>query len=133
MSQGNVAIVREMFDAFNRGDVDAVVAHFDEHCELHEPPEMPDTPSSGFRGHDGIRNWMRNLRDTGGIQFEPNDFTSNGDIVFSEWIGHGLGQRSGVPIRWITFAVVQLHDARILRLHAFLARDAALEAAGLRE
>ena len=133
MSQENVEIVRGMFEAFNRGDIAAVFAHFDEECELHEPEEMPDTPTTGFRGHDGIRKWMGNLRETGGIQFEPTSFTTNGDVVFSEWVGHGLGQGSGVPIRWTTFAVVHLRDAKIVRLDAFLGRDQALEAAGLRE
>jgi ketosteroid isomerase-like protein len=37
MSQENVEIVRGMFEAFNRGDIAAVFAHFDEECELHEP------------------------------------------------------------------------------------------------
>ena len=50
MSQENVEVVRRMVDAFNGGDVEAVIAAFDEGCELHEPLEMPDTPTEGFRG-----------------------------------------------------------------------------------
>ncbi len=133
MSHENVEIVRRMFDAFNRGDVETVVAAFAEGCELHEPPEMPDTPAEGFRGHHGIREWMANLRETGGVQFEPTSLTSNGDVVFSEWTGRGLGQASGAPIRWRTFATVHLRDGTIVRLQAFLDRDQALEAAGLSE
>src|SRR6476661_6318809 len=133
MSEENVEIVRRMVDAFNRGDVEAVVAAFDEGCELHEPLEMPDRPAEGFRGHEGIREWMANLRETGGIQFEPTSFTSSGDVVFSEWIGRGLGHASGVPINWRTFAVLHVRDGRIVRSQAFLGRDEALEAAGLRE
>ena len=53
MSQANVDVVRRMFEAFNRGDVDAVIATFDDGCVLEEPREMPDRPSLGFRGHDG--------------------------------------------------------------------------------
>ena len=41
---------------------------------------------------------MANLRETGGIRFEPTSFATSGDVVFSEWIGRGLGQASGVPI-----------------------------------
>jgi ketosteroid isomerase-like protein len=133
MSEEKVEVVRRMFDAFNRGDVETVVAAFDEGCQLHEPPEMPDTPAEGFRGHQGIREWMANLRETGGIQFEGTSFTTSDDLVFSEWIGSGRGQGSGVPINWRTFAVVHVHDGRIVRLQAFLDRDQALEAAGLRE
>jgi uncharacterized protein len=133
MSQENVEIVRRMFAAFNGGDVETVVAAFAEDCELHEPHEMPDTPAEGFRGHHGIREWMANLRETGGVQFEPTSLTSHGDVVFSEWTGRGLGQASGAPISWTTFATVHLRDGRIVRLQAFLDRDEALEAAGLRD
>ena len=58
MSEENVELVRSMLDAFNRDDVDTVVAAFDERCEINEPPEMPDSPAMGYRGHDGIREWM---------------------------------------------------------------------------
>jgi ketosteroid isomerase-like protein len=67
MSQENIEVVRHMLDAFNRGDVPAVLAAFDRNCELDEPPEMPDRRPGGFRGHDGIREWMANLREVAGI------------------------------------------------------------------
>jgi limonene-1,2-epoxide hydrolase len=71
MSQENVEIVRGMLEAFNRDDVDAVVAAFAEDCELYEPPEMPDRLSVGFRGHDGIREWVGKLRGIADVRFEP--------------------------------------------------------------
>ena len=95
MSQENVDVVRRMFDAFNRGDVDAVIATFDEGCVVEEPREMPDSPSLGFRGHDGIREWMANLRGVAGVRFEPRSFTTGGDVVVSD-VGlarPGAGQR----------------------------------------
>jgi ketosteroid isomerase-like protein len=100
MSQKNVEIVQHMLDAFNRGDVAAVIAAFDESCELHEPPETPDTPTSGFRGHDGVREWMANLREVAAVQFEPTSFAASGGVIFSEWIARGHGHHSGVPVEW---------------------------------
>jgi ketosteroid isomerase-like protein len=131
MSQQNIDVVREMLDAFNRGDVPAVIAAFDENCELDEPPEMPDRPAVGFHGHDGIRKWMTNLREVAGVQFEPTSFTTSGDVIVSEWASRGLGQASGVPFGWRTFAVLHMRDGKILRARGFLSRDEALEAAGL--
>ncbi|MFI5121258.1 MAG: nuclear transport factor 2 family protein [Vicinamibacteria bacterium] len=84
MSQQNLEVVRELVDAFNRNDVEGVLAAFAEDCELDEPPEMPDRPGQGFRGHDGIREWMANLRSVGGIRFEPRGFTSSGDVIVWE-------------------------------------------------
>jgi ketosteroid isomerase-like protein len=133
MSQENVEIVRRMVDAFNRDDVSAVIAAFDENCEVYEPPEVPDTPAAGFRGHEGIREWMTNLREVVGVQFEPTSFRTSGDVVFCESAARGVGQGSGVPFEWKTFVVIHIRDGKIMRSRAFLHRDRALEAAGLRE
>jgi ketosteroid isomerase-like protein len=133
MSQENVEAVQRLAEAFNRGDVEGVLAAFDENCELDEPPEMPDRPRQGFRGHDGIREWMANLRGVGGVRFEPRDFTSSGDVVISEWASSGTGEASGVPFEWMTYVVVHMGSGKILRAQAFLSRAEALEAGGLSE
>jgi ketosteroid isomerase-like protein len=130
MSQENIEVVQAMLDAFNQGDAAAVIAAFDEGCELHEPAEMPDTPASGFRGHDGIRTWMANLREVGGVQFEPMSVTASGDAVLAELASRGQGQASGAPFEWTTFAVLHVRDRKIVRVQAFLSRDEALEAVG---
>ena len=64
-------VVQLILDAFNRGDVDGVIAMFDEGCVVEEPPAMLDSPALGFRGHDGIRAWMGNLRGVADVRFEP--------------------------------------------------------------
>ncbi len=133
MSQENVEVVRHMLDAFNRGDVEAVIAAFDESCELYEPPEVPDRPGRGFRGHDGIREWMANRRGVAGVRFEPHSFTTSGDVILCEWASRGRGQASGVPVEWTTFAVLQMRGGKIARGQGFLNREEALEAVGLRE
>ena len=133
MSQENIEVVRHTIDAFNRGDVAAVIAAFDESCEVFEPPEMPDTPTVGFRGHDGVRDWMTNIREVVGVQFEPRTFSGGGNAVLSELTGRGLGQASRAPLEWTTFAVFHLRDGKIVRVQAFLDRGEALDAAGLRE
>ena len=133
MSQENVEVVRCMLEAFNRDDSDAVVAAFAEDCELYEPPEMPDRLALGFRGHDGIREWVGKLRGIGDVRFEPHGFSVTGDVIVSEWAGRGRGQASGVPIQWSTFTVLRMRDGKIGRAEAFLTMSEALEAAGLAE
>ena len=133
MSDENVEIARRLLDAFNRNDVRGVIAEFDERCELDEPPEMPDRPAQGFRGHDGIREWMANLRGIGAIHFEPRGFRTSSDVVVCEVAASGEGQASGVPFEWATFAVLRTRDGKIVRAQAFLSEDEALQAAGLSE
>lgn len=133
MSQGNLEIVRAMIDAFNRDDVDEVVAAFAEDCELYEPPEMPDRLATGFRGHEGIREWAENLRGIADVRFEPRDLGGTGDVIVSEWVGHGRGQASNVPLQWTSFVVLQMRGGKIARAEAFLTLSEAQEAAGLSE
>ena len=133
MPQDNVEIVQRMLEAFNRDDPDAVVAAFVEDCELHEPPEMPDRPTLGFRGYDGIREWMEKLRGIADVRFELGRCTVTGDVIVSEWNAGGHGQASGVPIKWTTFTVVHIRDGKIAKAQGFLSMAEALEAAGLRE
>ena len=132
MSQDNVDVIERMLDAFNRGDVESVVAAFDEDCEVLEPLEMPDRAASGYRGHDGVRRWMANLRESVHVEFEASTIAAGNDVVLSEWTARGLGDASGAPIEWATFVVIRLRDGRIVQGQAFLDRDAALEAAGWR-
>ena len=133
MSEENVELVRSMLDAFNRDDVDTVVAAFDEGCEIKEPLEMPDSPPTGYRGHDGIREWMANLRAVAGAGFEPRRFTPSGDVLLCELASRGVGHASGAPIEWMTFAVFEMRGGKIARVRVFLSREEAVAAAGLRE
>lgn len=113
MTADNVEIMERLLTAFNGDDVEGVLATFDEDCTIIEPPEVPDTPRDGFRGHDGVRAWMANLRGVG-----------------SEWTGRGLGQASEAPIAWTTFIVMHVRRGRILRIQAFLSEVEARTAAG---
>jgi ketosteroid isomerase-like protein len=128
-SQDSGEVVRRMIDAFNRDDVEAVIAAFDADCEIKEPPEMPDSPIVGYRGHAGVRGWMENLRGVASAGFEPRRFESSGNSVLCELASTGLGQASGVPVAWITYAVFEMRGEKIARIEVFLSRAEALEAA----
>jgi ketosteroid isomerase-like protein len=128
--EDDIELVRRMLAAFARDDADAVIAEFDDRCEIREPREMPDSPASGFRGHDGVREWIANLRRTGEITFEPIRFEERGRLIVVDLVGRGRGESSGAPIEWPTFAVVELREGKIARLQAFLTRREALEASG---
>jgi ketosteroid isomerase-like protein len=121
-------LVRRILEAFNRGDVEAVIAAFDEDCEISEPPEMPDSPAVGYRGHAGVRDWMANLRGVAGARFETRDFEPSGDRLLCELASTGLGQASGVPVEWTTYAVFELRGEKVARIRVFLSRAEALEA-----
>jgi ketosteroid isomerase-like protein len=128
---GPSEVVGRLLDAFNRDDVDAVLAAFDEGCEIDEPPQMPDSPTAGYRGHNGVREWMGNLRGVGGATFELQAATSSGDALLCELASCGRGRGSDVPIEWTTFAAFDVRHGKITRLRVFLDKAEAVEAVGL--
>jgi ketosteroid isomerase-like protein len=133
MSQENVEVVRRLLDAFNRDNTDTVLAAFDEGCEIDEPPQMPDRPTAGYRGHNGVREWMGNLRGVGGASFELRAATPTGDALLCELASRGRARGSDVPIEWTTFAVFHVRHGKITRIRVFLEKGEALEAVGLRK
>ncbi|MFL5455006.1 MAG: nuclear transport factor 2 family protein [Myxococcales bacterium] len=133
MSEDRLAVLRKMLAAFNRDDVDAVIACFAEHCEIIEPFEMPDRPVPGFRGHRGIREWMANLRGTATAEFELRAGTAAGDFWLCELASRALSPASGVRVEWTTFALVRIRDGKIEQVRVFLDRGEAHEAAGMPE
>jgi ketosteroid isomerase-like protein len=94
---------------------------------------MPDRLATGFRGHEGIREWADNLRRAADVRFELRDLSGTGDMIVSEWVGHGRGQASNVPLQWTSFVVLWMRGGKIARGEAFLTLPEALEAAGLSE
>jgi ketosteroid isomerase-like protein len=120
--------VRRLVDAFNRDDLGAVLATVDENCEIEEPPEMPDSPAMGYRGHGGVREWMGNLRQVDGVSFEIRSATANGETLLSELASRGQGRGSDLPIEWMTYALIDLRADKVTRIRVFLNREEALEA-----
>ncbi len=122
-----------MLDAFNSDDLEGVIAAFEDDCEIDEPPEMPDSPAAGYRGHDGLRDWMRNLRGVAGATFEARRFEPRGDSLLCELASTGRGHASGAPVEWTTYAVFDVRAEKIARIQVFLSRTEALQAGGLPE
>ena len=121
-----------MLDAFNRDDVGRIAAF--ESCEITEPLDMPDSPATGFRGHDGIRQWMGNApRSRRSTLRAPELHAERRPPALRNWRLEGLGEGSRVPIEWTTFAVMQMRNGKIMRVRVFLDRARALEAVGLSE
>ena len=54
-------VVRAAFNRANAGEPDGLAALCNEAVEFHAVPEIPG--STVYRGHDGIRNWLRTVRE----------------------------------------------------------------------
>jgi ketosteroid isomerase-like protein len=60
VSAANVEMVREMYEAFNRGDFEVATGMLHEDAELHQAPEMPRAGT--YIGRDefvrGLGRWL---------------------------------------------------------------------------
>ena len=132
MSQENVEIVRQVYDAFNRSDWDAV------YRDLHPDFEMT-TPARGldagiFRGREeGQGYWEDFFRPYEAVTVEPVEFFESGDqlVVFLETRLRPRGSSAEIEVR--TGNLWTIRDGTVVSLRIFPEREEALEAAGLRE
>jgi ketosteroid isomerase-like protein len=137
MSQENVEIARKAFEAFNRT--------FNEGApDLYEllDPEIDWVPmtaaleGTSYRGHDGVREWIRNMkREWTSYETKPERFRDLGELgVLALGTWRARGRRGDVLLDIPQAAwLLQFREGKIHRVQTFTERKKALEAAGLRE
>ena len=125
-----IAALRRFHDAFNRGDVEAVVQMVHPDIELVRPGGQ-----SSIKGVAALREWM----EPDAIEeqrFEPLDFRVKGDKVLVRVHATGRGVGSGIELDFVACVVYTLDDHGLVKeVQAFLPHQEAeaLEAAGLSE
>jgi len=80
--QQNLAVVRQGYDAFGRGDIPALLALFDPDISW-TTPGPSDLPTAGVRhGHAAVTGFFQTLATLGDFErFEPREFLAQGDRV----------------------------------------------------
>jgi ketosteroid isomerase-like protein len=97
MSRANVPAAKRIYEARNRGDVEAVLAEFDPEVTWH--PHLATLAGNPIRGHDGIREYMASLQeDWIGFRHEPEEFIDAGDKVVALLQTYARGRESGVDV-----------------------------------
>jgi ketosteroid isomerase-like protein len=129
MSQENVEVVRELWDAYSRGDFDRVIALTDPYVVLVTLEE------GALYGPNAVRanyaRWMEAWEEEPETTVE--EVIGSGDHVLVIACFQGRGRGSGVRVEQRLYEVYTLRNGRILRVDEFSDRANALEAAGLRE
>jgi ketosteroid isomerase-like protein len=117
-------------EAFNRRDVDFVVADLAPEAELHEWPEAPGSQS--YRGPDGVRRalevWFEAWE---WMKVEVQDIEELDDRIFATLHQRAKGRGSEVEVEITSYNVYWFSEGKVTRIELFLDRDDALEAAGL--
>jgi ketosteroid isomerase-like protein len=131
ISEQNMALVRESYEAFERHDLDGLLDRFPADFEVHDPPEMLD--SGIHRGPEAIgADWAHTFEAFEDFRVEVEEQYEAGEelVVFVRYSGRG--RASGAVVDTPMAHVWTFEQGRPVRLRQFLDRTAALEAAGLR-
>jgi ketosteroid isomerase-like protein len=132
VSQDNVEIVRQAFEAVERDGWEALLPLIDPEFELTTPPELAMEPDT-YHGHDGVRRYFESFEDAmEDIRIVPEgEFVAAGDKVFFPFRLSARGKETGIAAEQHAFQVWTMRDGKGLRAEVFASREAALEAAGL--
>jgi uncharacterized protein len=123
MASFAVDTVQTAFEAFARGDLDAVA----ELCDPDIVVRDPERTGTTFQGPDALRRffeeWLENWEE---YRSEPQEFIESGDQVMVRATQTGRGKRSGIEIRQDISQVFRVRDGRIVEYRVFTDRDEAL-------
>jgi uncharacterized protein len=130
MSQGNVEIVRGIYEAWAKGDFRARLDHLDPHVVLVIRPDFPEF--GVFVGPEGVRELMhRFLEQWELLTIEAKHLEAVGDTVLARVVQHGKGSVSGIEGDIPYFQLFTFRGGKIVRMESIMSEGEALEAAGL--
>jgi hypothetical protein len=131
MSQENVEIVRRVYDAFARADLDVVLSYLDPEIELSQPPEMPG--GGTYHGREGVvqgvAKWFGAWDD---YVVQVQELIDLGDQVVVRTRHGGRGKASGIEVDIEIFDLVTLNGDKVVRIRMYQDEAQAVEAADLR-
>jgi ketosteroid isomerase-like protein len=120
-------ISERLYDAFNRGDVETLVAHLDPDLVVLDP----DRTGRTYRGFDGYRElvdeWLESWDD---YSVEVKELTRNGERVLADLVQSGVGRGSGIEFNEPLFQVLTFGGEKVVRFEIYNERADAERAAG---
>ena len=132
MSQANVEVVRGAADAFNRGDVDAWLTHFDRGIVWHAVPDEPDP--GPFHGHDAVRAMAARWKDVlSDFRMEAKEFIDAGEYVLMPARMLGRIRDSDAEVTVDEVYVNKCRNGKIAEVRECRTKEEALEVVGLPE
>jgi ketosteroid isomerase-like protein len=131
MSQDNVELVRRVYEAFNRRDLDTVLAL--SHDEVVVESRLV-AMEGGYRGPEGVGRWWRNLLGVlPDYKLEIEEVRDLGDVTLARIRAEGHGADSATPLSEIVWQAVRWQDGKYIWWRAFPTEADALKAVGLQE
>jgi ketosteroid isomerase-like protein len=133
MSQEDAEIAKQVVDAYNRRDIDAIVGLGTPDFEW-LPATTRIVEGGGYRGRDGFEAYLVEIGNTWEeLRAVAAEFRDLGDRVLVRGRMQGRGIGSGVPVDAPLGMVFDFRDDKVSRVRTYLDHGEALRAAGLAE
>jgi uncharacterized protein len=130
VSQENVEVVRQVFDAFNSEDLELILAFTHPDFEVEVPPDLSAEPDT-YRGHSGMRRYWESFQDAmDEIRFQPEALWDTGDVVVVVMHITARGRRTAIPVEQRVAGLWTIRDGKVMGVRAYASLSEALEAVG---
>ena len=128
MSHDNIALVRNLYEAFNRGDVPTVLAGFDENIEWNEAEGMPY--GGQYHGPEAVAENVFGpiTNDVDDFDVTPEEILADGDRVVVLLTYKGTAKESGKQLDMPAAHVWTVRDGKVTQFRQ-LADPAIMNAA----
>jgi ketosteroid isomerase-like protein len=134
MSEENVELVRQVYEAYNRDDLQWVLDRCAPDVELRPNAGLADLDEV-YRGHEGVRAWYRAWREAWDFlsyRVERIEGLDDRRVLVLVMVS-GKGRDSGVVVEDRRGHLCEFEAGLCTRWQSFATWDQALEAAGLSE
>ncbi len=129
MSDTNLDLVREGFDAMREGDPDAMMPFIHPEFEVTTPPGLAAEPDT-YRGPEGIRRYFDSFYDAmDRVTFDADEFIPVGELVVVRSVLRTRGRTSGIEAEQKIALVYELKDGKAYRISVYATVGEAVEAA----
>jgi ketosteroid isomerase-like protein len=133
MSQENLELVRNGWQAFERGDMEAFLALCDPDIAWDQTHYVSGEFAAVYHGHDGIKRflgeWLEPFED---FYVHAEEFIDAGEAVLVRVRQGGRGKHSGATVESPPYWLIsRLRDALVVRIEFYREKNEALEAVRL--
>jgi ketosteroid isomerase-like protein len=131
VSQEHLDLLLELYDAFNRRDLDAFLALVDDEVEIESRLVAME---GGYHGHEGLRRWWDNfLGAFPDYRLDVVELRDLGDVTLGHMRGLGHGADSATPLVDPFWIAVRWRDGQVVWWRNCSTEAEALAAVGLSE
>lgn len=127
MPAANIDVLRQVYAAWNRGDLEGMLEHFDPGMVFVVSGVFPDLQPE-YRGHAGFRDfWGAFTGDWENLSVNLEDILEHDGRLLALFTFHGRG-RDGIAVDRFFAHLVTMRAGKVTRVRGYAEREQALRA-----